>query len=261
MSSKFISAITIVVFFIMFLSAGCGSREEEQTEQQGGQQAKAPTESGSTPQSKVSEMPAQQAMPTGGQATQEQLAAGGLDAKTEQAQQALAKMNEGKVVEPIDFHRLKELLPDSVQGIKKSDSSGGRTKVMGMDIARAEAKYQGQGDPAFAAASAERAAAKYLSIRITDMGSVSGPIRMGMAAWARAEFERETDTGYERTTTYKGHKAMEEFDKQDKRGAFHVHVADRFIVEIDGINMSMDTIKKSLDQIDLNKLVSYASGQ
>jgi hypothetical protein len=94
-----------------------------------------------------------------------------------------------------------------------------------------------------------------------DMGNVSGPMRMGMAGWAMDEFERETDTGYERTTTYKGHKAMEEFDKQAKQGTFHVHVADRFIVEVNGINVSMDTIKKAIDQVDLDKLVSYASGQ
>jgi len=234
MSSKLKSAITLVVCFVVFSAAGCGNREEEQAGQQGGQQAKAPTESSPAPQSNVSETP-----------TQEQLAA-----KAEQTKQALAKMNEGKVVEPVDFRKLKELLPGSVQGIKQSDSSGGRTKVMGMDIARAEAKYQAQGD-----------AAEYLSIRIIDMGNVSGPMRMGMAAWAMAEFERETDTSYERTTTYKGHKAMEEFDKQAKQGTFHVHVADRFIVEVDGINVSMDAIKKTLDQIDLSKLVSYASGQ
>jgi hypothetical protein len=239
MLSRLTSVIAVVVCLVVFSSIGCGRREEEQTgQQQSKPQAKAPTESSSTSQSNVSEMPAQPAMPT-----QEQLAA-----KAEQTQQALAKMNEGKVVEPVDFRKLKELLPDSVQGIERSDSSGGRTKVMGIDITRAEAKYQGQGD-----------AVEYLSITIMDMGNVSGPMRMGLAAWAMAEFERETDTGYERTTTYKGHKAMEEFDKQAKQGTFHVHVADRFIVEVDGINVSMDIIKKALDQIDLNKLVSYTS--
>jgi hypothetical protein len=37
-------------------------------------------------------------------------------------------------------------------------------------------------------------------------------------------------------------------------------VADRFIVELNGNNVTMDTLKQALDQVDLKKVAAAASG-
>jgi hypothetical protein len=82
---------------------------------------------------------------------------------------------------------------------------------------------------------------------------------MGMAGWAMAQFNRETDTGYEKTTTYNGYKAYEKYDTQDKRGTMRVFVSERFIVEVQGDNVTIDTLKQALGKIDFKKLAAAGS--
>lgn len=166
----------------------------------------------------------------------------------EQNRQALAQMNQGKVVEAVPAATLKDLLPADLPGMKRTDASAERNQAMGVDISTAEGQYEaadGQG--------------ANVSITLTDVGSMSGPMRMGMASWAAAQYSRETDTGYEKTTTFNGYKAFEEYNTQDKQATVRVLVADRFIVEIDGSGITMDALKQMLGKIDLKKLAAAGS--
>ncbi len=163
----------------------------------------------------------------------------------EQNRQTLAQMNEGKVVEAVSAATLKELLPADLPGMKRTSASGERNQTMGVDVSNAEGRYEatdGQGAS--------------VSIRLTDVGSMTGPVRMGMASWAMMQYSRETDTGYEKTTTFNGYKATEEYRTQNKSGTIRVWVADRFIVEIDGNNVTMDALKEMLGKLDFKKLAA-----
>ena len=86
---------------------------------------------------------------------------------------------------------------------------------------------------------------------ITDIGNASGPMRMSMTGWTPAQVDRQTDTGYEKTTTYEGYEAIEEYDSQDQHGELLVFVGNRFVVEVRGDHTTMETIKQA---IDLKKL-------
>jgi len=198
--------------------------------------------------------------PAGGQQTETQ--AGGADAgrapampsaqelskMAEQNRQALAEMNQGKVVEAVTGDSLKALLPADLAGMQRTDASAERTQAMGVDISRAEGQYTAaEGDGS-------------VTVAITDAGSMSGPMRMGLAGWAMAQYSRETDEGYEKTTTYDGHKAMEEYNKQDRYGAVRVFIAERFIVEVEGNGVTMETLKQALGKVDLKKLAGLGSG-
>jgi len=166
----------------------------------------------------------------------------------EQNRQALAQMNQGKVVEAVSGAALKELLPADLPGMKRASASGERTQTMGVDVSNAEGRYEatdGQG--------------ARVMIKFTDLGNMSGQVRMGMASWAMAQYSRETDTGYEKTTTFSGYKAFEKYNTQDKEGTVSVFVADRFIVEIDGNGVTMDTLKQMLGKVDLKKLAASGS--
>jgi len=165
----------------------------------------------------------------------------------EQQRQALIQANGGKEITAVAGATLESLLPETLAGMKRTSAKSTKNQVMGVDMSHAEGQYEGQEEIS-------------ISLQITDAGNLSGPMKMGMTAWTMAQYNRQTDSGYEKTATYGGFKGMEEYDNQSKSGTIRVFVADRFIVELDGNNVTMDTLKKALDQIDLKKVAAAASG-
>jgi hypothetical protein len=156
-------------------------------------------------------------------------------------------MNQGKQIAAVGAASLKGQLPETLAGMARTGASAERNQMMGVDMSIAEGKYEGQNNAS-------------IDLKITDTGNMSGPMRMGMAGWAMAEYNRETDSGYEKTATFSGYKGMEEYDNQSKSGTIRVFVADRFVIELDGSNVTMDTLKQALGQIDFQKIASMASG-
>jgi hypothetical protein len=150
---------------------------------------------------------------------------------------------EGKAVEPVDFRELKVLLPERAAGIARSEIKGERNAVMGIKVSEASAEY----------ATEEGSS---IRIKIMDMGSVSGIVGLATVAWSHAEIDSETETGYEKTTTFSGHKAFEKFDTASKDGQLSILVGGRFVVEVEGSNVTMDQLKTTAGQIDLGKLES-----
>jgi hypothetical protein len=160
--------------------------------------------------------------------------------------ETLKTMNQGKDVQPVSLDGLKAFLPEALAGMKRTDSDAQHVNMMGINTASANADYQaGSGAGA-------------LELTITDVGNVSGPMRMGLTGWAVAQFDRQTDTGYEKTTTCQGYKAFEEYDRQDQSGGLRAFVAERFVVEVTGDGVTMETIKKAMGQVDLKKIAQAA---
>ena len=73
---------------------------------------------------------------------------------------------------------------------------------------------------------------------------------------AATDVDRETTTGYEKTTRYSGHKAMEKYDRSSKHGEISVMVADRFVVAAEGNGVDMDALKNAVGQVNLGRLES-----
>lgn len=167
------------------------------------------------------------------------------EAYAEKMKQMGENLTEGKKVEPVDFRELKALYPESINGMKRTNSSGEKTAAFNMNISHAEADYNSEDG------------SKSFDINITDMGNMSGLTQMAAYGWAMGEFDRETDSGYEKTTNFSGYKAYEEYNNEGKYGKLQVLVASRFIVEASGNNISMDELKSALGQIDLSKLESW----
>lgn len=160
--------------------------------------------------------------------------------------QKLLEMNDGKDIKPVETGTLKDFLPAKLAGMKRTDAAVERNQMMGVDMAVARARYE--------------AADSSIRIVIMDVGNLSGPMKMGMTRWTMAQYNRETETGYEKTITYKGYKGMEEYDNSEKDGGLRVFVADRFVVEVSGNQTSIEAVKKAMDEIDLKKLASLVSG-
>jgi hypothetical protein len=145
--------------------------------------------------------------------------------------------------EPIDFRKLKTLFPEKVGGLSRTETSGEKNGAMGFTISRAEARYSGDGG-----ASAH--------LEILDTGGVAGAGTMALATWAMADIDKETKTGYEKTTKLEGYKAFEKYDRPGKSGELNVLVADRFVINISGSNLSVEQLKSILKDLDLEKLSS-----
>jgi len=185
---------------------------------------------------------ARQAVPDAGRAgTQaEQVAAAHLS----QAVKMLAAQNAaGPRVEPVNFRDLKALLPETLPGFKRTQAKGEKTGAMGMVVSQADADYSGDGGA-------------HLDVKFVDLGSLAGPLALGMASWASVEIDRETETGYEKSTVLGGNKAFEKYDTRSRRGEIKVLVGGRFIAEVKGRNVKVDDIKAAVGQLDLAKLAT-----
>lgn len=156
---------------------------------------------------------------------------------------AMGAANGGKKVETVDYKILKEMLPADVGGLKRTDASGEKTAAMGMEVSNATGTYSdGQ--------------SKNATIKITDIGSMTGLAGMASYAWAATEMNRESDNGYEKTAMFNGYKSHEKWDKSSNSGELSVLVGGRFVAEASGYGVDMNALKDALTKIDLKKLDS-----
>ncbi len=163
----------------------------------------------------------------------------GLEALQKLGEEA-EKMSKEGPKETVDPKLLKELLPSDADGLKRREASSEKNAMMGFGVSVAKATYRDDNG-------------QDIEVNISDVAGM-GVALMGMAAWSMASIDKETETGYEKTTEYKGHKAFEKYDTQSKHGEISVIVANRYIVQVEGRDVEMDKIKSVMNDIDLDKL-------
>jgi hypothetical protein len=153
-----------------------------------------------------------------------------------------AMSGEGEAVEPIDFRVLRDMLPEDLPGMERTNAEGQKSGAMGIKVSQAEATYQGEDN-------------SRVEITIIDMGTMKSAAMFGYA-WLMAEIDRESDTGYERTTKFKGYPAYEKMERSGNTERFEsqVVVGERFVVAIKATNATeeqIDTARNSIDYDDL----------
>ncbi len=222
---------------------GCGKKAD-----QGESSPPAQTTGTQAPAAKTAGTQAPVAETAGTQAAAGNTAEPDYAKMAEDNRKALAEMNQGKNIESVPGATLKALLPAELPGMKRTDATAERTQTMGIDMSNAEGEY-----------SAIDGSGANVRIKLTDTGNMSGSMRQSMSAWTMGQYSRETDTGYEKTTTINGCKGMEKYDTQNKEGSLQIMVGDRFIVDVQGYDVTMETIKQAVDKIDLKKLAACGS--
>ncbi|MEO8753538.1 MAG: hypothetical protein ABI624_12755 [Casimicrobiaceae bacterium] len=145
----------------------------------------------------------------------------------------------GKTIEPVDFRVLKLMLPESLPEMPRTSASGERTEMMGIQVSSAEAQYQD-------------AASGRVHVKISDLGTLT--TLSGMAAALEPKVDKETDTGYEKTTRSNGRQIHETYDRRSRQGELKVLLGGRFEVEVSGHGVRMETIQATLAMIDLGRL-------
>ncbi|MDZ7316417.1 MAG: hypothetical protein ONA69_03940 [candidate division KSB1 bacterium] len=147
-------------------------------------------------------------------------------------------------IEPIDYEKLKSVLPKRFKGLKRTDLFGERASAFGLKISYARAEYRGK-------------KGGRVRIKVTDTGNVRKLAATAMAAWLTADIQRRSDDGFERTFEYQGHRAFAKYSKSKEAGELKVLVADRFLVEIEGKGVEMETVTAAMKKIKIKKLVKW----
>jgi len=154
---------------------------------------------------------------------------------------AVNASNNGKKVETVDYKLLKDLLPENAAGLKRTNASGEKTAAMGIQVSNAEGQYSDdQG--------------KNITLKVTDIGSMTGLAGMAAYAWAMTDMDRESDSGYEKTSTFNGYKSHEKWNKDSNSGEISVLIGNRFVAEASGSGIDMNALKDALGKLDLKKL-------
>jgi hypothetical protein len=176
----------------------------------------------------------------GNKTEEEKASENGLEALQQFADKA-KEMKDKKAVDPVDFRKLKELLPAEAAGLAQKEAGGEKNGAMGFTISQANARY-------------EEESGSSIDIDLLDTGGIGGIAMMGLAAWSVAEIDKETADGYEKTTKINGYKGYEKYSTSGKYGEISVFVAERYVVNVKGNNVTMDQLKEALNDIDLAKL-------
>ena len=170
-----------------------------------------------------------------------------VDDFVENMKEVQKSIEEGQKYEVVDFRELKELLPESVGKLNRTNAEGEKSGAMGFTVSRAQGNYNNEDY------------SESIDIEIVDLAGASGMSGLAAWGWAIADIDKENETGYEKTIKYNGHKGYEKYNTQDMYGSLEVLVSGRYMVTINGSNVPMDFIKASFDEIDLGKLESMSN--
>jgi hypothetical protein len=141
--------------------------------------------------------------------------------------------------DPVDFHTLKALLPDTLPGMQRTNAEGSSQQTMGMKGSQATGDYQGQGGA--------RA-----QIKIVDAAAVSGLINVAQSFVANQS--SESDSGYEKQANVGGRLVHEKYDNNSKHGELNAIVAKRFAVDVTGDGVDMAVLEQYAGLVDFSKL-------
>jgi hypothetical protein len=146
---------------------------------------------------------------------------------------------DGEPVEVMNFRDIKAIMPERLLGMDRTSHTGEKTGAFGISISQAEAKYRDED--------------RYLDVQVVDGGGAA-IARLAGAAWASVEIDRETDDGYERTSTIDGYKAFEKYNSQSQRGEIQWLYKDRYIVSIEGRGVDAKDLERALRKLDVEDL-------
>ncbi len=148
---------------------------------------------------------------------------------------------DGKGPPATDPAVLAALLPGSLPGFSKTESSSSGGGVGALNASVAKTVYQ-KGD--------ER-----IELTVSDLGAVGA-----LAGIAKVTSSTETATSYEKVSNINGRMTTEEYHKDSNSGKYGVLVGNRFMVEADGSKAPIDDIKAAVNAVPADRLEALAKG-
>lgn len=156
---------------------------------------------------------------------------------------AMGGANGGKPADPVSFRDLQTAYPE-VAGWTM-DKPKGERMTSPVPFSQTEAHFR-NGDRA-------------IEVKIVD----SAFNQMLVAPWAMflaTGYEKETDDGYEKSTTVGGHPGFEKWNSTRKNGELNIVVAKRFLVSIEGDRLNdVKDLHDFAAKVDFGKLASLGT--
>ncbi|MGE0811700.1 MAG: hypothetical protein AB7O28_17645 [Vicinamibacterales bacterium] len=165
-------------------------------------------------------------------------------AKAMQGMAAALGGNNGKMSDPVSFRELQTAFP-TVSGWTMGKPKGERMTAP-VSFSQTEVRYTNGSNGR-------------IDVKIVD----SAFNQVLIAPWAMfltAGYEKETDDGYEKSTTLSGNPGFEKWNSERKSGELNLVVAKRFLVTVEGDRV--DDVKVLQDvagKVDFAKLASLAA--
>ncbi|WP_419939878.1 hypothetical protein [Candidatus Palauibacter sp.] len=151
---------------------------------------------------------------------------------------------EALVDNPVNFREFYDLLPERVGNLRRTSREGATGGALGFHMSQAEAEYEGSNGVE-------------VEVTIADIGALPVIGSERFMEWIDLSIEEESDRGWARTIEYEGYPAMEEFRRtRGDRGSaeFVWFVEGRFVVALDGRNLTIDELHELRDAIDTDAL-------
>lgn len=146
-------------------------------------------------------------------------------------------------VDPVDYRELRDVLPERIRGMEKGRSNGERTGALGFRISQVEQTYESTTGDA------------ELEISIVDMGGLKNIAAVGLE-WLNLDMDRESDDGFERTRSYRGHPVLDKCEQmgREARCEMVAYVSRRFVVAIKSKGLEMGSLEGIMEQVDVEQL-------
>ena len=153
---------------------------------------------------------------------------------------ASGKTADGQKIEPVKFQDLVALLPQ-LDGWEQQKPEGERM-TSPFPTARAEADYT-KGD-------------SRINVEIVDSG-FNQLLLTPIAMFLQSGYSQESTSGYEKSATVNGQPGWEKWNSDSKTGEVNALVGKRFLVTIEGSNLSDNNpLKDAANRIDFNRLAT-----
>ena len=145
-------------------------------------------------------------------------------------------------VEALPPDRLKPFIPETLDGLPRTQFSVQRNAALGMQMSTGTATYSDGGQHS-------------LQLEISDTGSLKGLVGFA-SGFAGAEQDTETDTGYDKLYKSGGQLIHEKWDNRSSNGEYGVIVGDRFSVKVSGNAANIGELKSAVSALNLSGLAS-----
>jgi hypothetical protein len=150
---------------------------------------------------------------------------------------------EAPQIEVLSAAKVKSLLPESIEGLKRVSISSEKSSGSGYEITKAQAQYSD-------------GAAASITLSVGDYGS---NVKSGFFTWVEGEQDNESEFGYEKTGVVDGRQTHETGLKNNTLSEYSVVIANRFVVESTGQNVSVDKLKAAINTVGLDNIEALKS--
>lgn len=145
-----------------------------------------------------------------------------------------AQMNALKQLPPLSIDELKSMLPDQLNGMKRTKFNA--NSAMGFAMVQGEYKNDDQSE---------------IQLVIYDCAGDAGSAIYASTYWTRMNMQSESDKGYMKTVDFMDGKAIEAMENNHREASLTYFTKDRFLVVLTGRNVPVDVLKQSAKGLNL----------